>query len=354
MSEVEQVFTMSDRQNRICMTIVGAATRTVEELRLKQVFAPSFTVPETLNEVIGQQMKKYFDLHQMIRTEQCRGIRHMFEGTDPEEVIRVYRKYYVSIANDIGIDDVTDDEVSEFRRELSKFLKQAIPRKKPGPRKLYISDLHFYHNRLCKELDKRGFADYTVMNEYMIRRWNEKVTSRDEVYILGDFSITKGEATNKIINQLNGKLYLLRGNHDRFLDDKSFDYDRFRWIRSYEEVHDNGRLVILSHYPVFCYRGQYQRNQQGEPVSYMLYGHVHDTHDERLVHRFIRQTQQTLATSRYAPYPEPIPCNMINCFCMFSDYQPMTLDEWIVVDRERRAAIDAEELNYESQKESRR
>ncbi len=27
---------------------------------------------------------------------------------------------------------------------------------------------------------------------------------------------------------------------------------------------------------------------------------------------------------------------MINCFCMFSDYIPLTLDEWIQVDRERR------------------
>ena len=32
-----------------------------------------------------------------------------------------------------------------------------------------------------------------------------------------------------------------------------------------------------------------------------------------------------------------IPCQMVNCFCMFSDYVPLTLDEWIQVDRKRRA-----------------
>ena len=32
-----------------------------------------------------------------------------------------------------------------------------------------------------------------------------------------------------------------------------------------------------------------------------------------------------------------IPCSMINCFCMFSDYKPLTLSEWIDVDRKRRA-----------------
>lgn len=44
----------------------------------------------------------------------------------------------------------------------------------------------------------------------------------------------------------------------------------------------------------------------------------------------------------HANEERPIPCNMINCFCMFSDYMPLTLDEWIEVDAKRR-----EELRYE-------
>jgi hypothetical protein len=27
---------------------------------------------------------------------------------------------------------------------------------------------------------------------------------------------------------------------------------------------------------------------------------------------------------------------MINCFCMYSDYVPLTLDEWIALDEKRR------------------
>ncbi len=34
-----------------------------------------------------------------------------------------------------------------------------------------------------------------------------------------------------------------------------------------------------------------------------------------------------------------IPCNMINCFCMFSDYTPLSMDEWIEVDTRRRMAL---------------
>ena len=77
----------------------------------------------------------------------------------------------------------------------------------------------------------------------------------------------------------------------------------------------------------------------GKPKSYMLYGHVHDSHDELLINEFIYRTRQTLVKSRYVDEPQPIPCHMINCFCMFSDYTPLTLDEWIEVDEKRRQKL---------------
>ena len=40
--------------------------------------------------------------------------------------------------------------------------------------------------------------------------------------------------------------------------------------------------------------------------------------------------------SRGVAEPVAIPCNMINCFCMYSDYIPLTLDEWIECDRKRK------------------
>ena len=75
-------------------------------------------------------------------------------------------------------------------------------------------------------------------------------------------------------------------------------------------------------------------------MTYMLYGHVHNTHDERLVDEFIRITRNTMVktrvTSKNREGVRPIPCQMINCFCMFSDYIPLTLDDWIRQDAERR------------------
>ena len=222
-------------------------------------------------------------------------------------------------------------------KSLRKTLKQKESR--PGPRKLYISDLHFYHQSLNRQMDFRGFGSYHEMNEYMIEQWNRKVTAKDEVYILGDLSIAKGKATNEIVRQLKGRLHLIEGNHDRYLKDREFEIDRFKWVRPYAEINDNGRKVILSHYPIFCYNGQYKR-QDGVPYVYMLYGHVHNSFDEELLNRFIGITAGSTRISRFSGEPESIPCNMINCFCMFSDYQPQTLDEWIETDRVRREALN--------------
>lgn len=133
--------------------------------------------------------------------------------------------------------------------------------------RFYIADCHFYHEALNTKMDKRGFASAEQMNEYMIQRWNEKVRSCDETVILGDFSFGDAMQTNSLLKQLNGKKYLIEGNHDRYLKYRRFDKSLFEWVEPYKEIHDNGRKVILSHYPVICYNGQYRLNENGEPKT---------------------------------------------------------------------------------------
>lgn len=128
---------------------------------------------------------------------------------------------------------------------------------------------------------------------------------------------------------------MILGNHDRFLKNKSYDTSRFVWIKPYEELHDNGRKVILCHYPIMCYNGQYRTNKKGGAVTYMLYGHVHDTTDQRLLEQFQDITRNTQAVG-FDGMAKNINCNMINCFCMYSDYIPLSLDEWIECDKKRR------------------
>ena len=60
-------------------------------------------------------------------------------------------------------------------------------------------------------MDRRGFPDAAAMNDYMIRQWNRKVRDKDEVVILGDFSLGTAEQTNQLLEELNGRKYLILG-----------------------------------------------------------------------------------------------------------------------------------------------
>lgn len=192
----------------------------------------------------------------------------------------------------------------------------------------YIADCHFFHGTLNTKMDRRGFENTESMNEYMIRKWNTKVKHNDEIVIIGDFSWGNAEETNKLLNKLHGRLYLIQGNHDRFLSNSNYNASRFVWIKPYAEMHDKGRKVVLCHYPIMCYNGQYRLDEKGNPKTYMLYGHVHDTHDQRLMEQFIQIIRNTQVTGPDG-VERNIPCNMINCYCGYSDYEPLTLDEWI-------------------------
>ena len=94
----------------------------------------------------------------------------------------------------------------------------------------YIADTHFFHRSLNEKMDQRGFDDIDQMNEYMIDQWNSKVRKNDEVVVLGDFSWGNAKETTEILDELKGKIYLIRGNHDRFLDDKNFDTSRSYYL----------------------------------------------------------------------------------------------------------------------------
>lgn len=205
----------------------------------------------------------------------------------------------------------------------------------------YIADPHFFHGNLNTKMNYRGFADVDEMNGYMLQKWNAKIRKNDEVVILGDLSWGKAEETNELLGKLNGRLYLIQGNHDRFLKNKDYNASRFVWIKPYEELQDNKRKVILCHYPIMCYNGQYRLDRNGNPKVYMLYGHVHDTYDQRVTWQFQEITRSSI---RENPDGErrAIPSNMINCFCMYSDYIPLTLDEWILCDRKRRGTLCAD------------
>ena len=65
-------------------------------------------------------------------------------------------------------------------------------------------------------MDHRGFASVEEMNETMIEKWNARVRKKDEVVIIGDLSFGSVQETNELVRRLRGRLYLIKGNHDRY------------------------------------------------------------------------------------------------------------------------------------------
>lgn len=138
----------------------------------------------------------------------------------------------------------------------------------------YISDTHFGHFNIIKHCN-RPFSTVEEMDEVMINNWNNVVTSKDTVYILGDVVFSKNNPVD-YLKKLNGKKIVIVGNHDydisknhkKYLESKLIDR-----ICDYLEITDNidnqYYKIIMSHYPMVEWNGFFRG-------SIHLYGHIHN------------------------------------------------------------------------------
>lgn len=113
----------------------------------------------------------------------------------------------------------------------------------------YISDNHWNHANIIKYCN-RPFADVDEMDFEMTKRWNEIVKAEDTVYYLGDFALGKGEDIAPLVASLNGQKHLIYGNHDEKALSKHHQADWLS-IKAEDYIDDNGRIVWMSHYPLY-------------------------------------------------------------------------------------------------------
>jgi calcineurin-like phosphoesterase family protein len=182
----------------------------------------------------------------------------------------------------------------------------------------YIADLHLEHANVIR-FDSRPFCDKQEMFRAIKHNWNERVTDDDTVYILGDFIWLKEPQWADIVKQLKGKKVLIRGNHDP----KEYSRETRRLfvdIREMMEITDSGKHVIMSHYPMPCYKGDYN------PDCYMLYGHVHNTREAAYMREMRAIIRKRINGTRGEPLGQ-----FINVGCMepYMNYTPRTLNEII-------------------------
>lgn len=137
----------------------------------------------------------------------------------------------------------------------------------------FTSDHHFGHKNIIK-FSERPFKDVNEMDEILIQKWNEKINAENEVYHLGDFGLSSSGKLRKILDRLNGKIYLINGNHEK---SAQACHTRFEWIKDYHELvvkddeFERGeQLIVLFHYAM----REWNASHWG---AYHLYGHSHGT-----------------------------------------------------------------------------
>lgn len=153
----------------------------------------------------------------------------------------------------------------------------------------YTSDLHLGHANIIKFCG-RPWPNVDEMNEGIVSNWNELVDPNwDEVYVLGDLALGKLDDSLAIATRLNGRKFLVPGNHDRCWSGhkkvSSRDIDRYTEA-GFTILHSQVRhfmgaelqAVLLCHFPYAGDSQELDRYVDHRPKDeglWLLHGHTH-------------------------------------------------------------------------------
>jgi calcineurin-like phosphoesterase family protein len=155
-----------------------------------------------------------------------------------------------------------------------------------GPFHWYTSDLHFNHGNIIKYCE-RPFASMREMNQALVENWNSRVAPDEHVAVLGDFGFGSLDSLSGLVSRLNGRLTLVRGNHDR----KAANMTGVGFANVVDSMYVSiaGYAVSLTHYPpkdVKRESGSY-RERSPEVAADVVCAHGHTHSRERVVGRSI-------------------------------------------------------------------
>ena len=135
--------------------------------------------------------------------------------------------------------------------------------------KFFTADTHFNHKTLLNLGKGRPFNNIIEHDETIINNWNNKVSNKDDVYVLGDMFWGMNEfQIQSYMDKLRGHKHLIIGNHDKI--GVYVKANRFVEITQYKELEMDNTGVILTHFPLAEWDGFYYG-------TYHFYGHTHST-----------------------------------------------------------------------------
>lgn len=149
-------------------------------------------------------------------------------------------------------------------------------------RLFFTSDSHFHHRgavriRHLNAGEEVTEAEVEEMNRTLIERWNEVVPKNGIVVHTGDFSFAGGKRTIETLEQLNGTIHLVLGNHDkgmtnpveaRFAGISEMLLVRACWDDTEGVAHK--QRIVACHYPLLSW-------DMAQHGTWHVHGHSHGT-----------------------------------------------------------------------------
>ena len=121
------------------------------------------------------------------------------------------------------------------------------------------SDTHISHKKIMEYQPNRKFTSLEEHDKYLIDIWNKTIPPKATVFHVGDFIFYDRDFS--ILEKLNGKIILIKGNHDHKINKVLETHD-------YLKVIYNGIPIVLCHYPI-------QSWDQKSHSSMHFHGHEH-------------------------------------------------------------------------------
>ena len=156
-----------------------------------------------------------------------------------------------------------------------------------------ISDQHWGHNNIRFLSAHRDFESLSHMNEHMVLAWNQRVSPGDTVYQLGDL-FWNTDTARAILPRLNGKIKLIEGNHDYWLDDIDIilGSEKIELLPPIVRLNFNKTKIWLCHYPLRVWEGNFRGAMH-------VYGHCHGTIESD---RLMRSMDMSVDVAGYWPW----------------------------------------------------
>lgn len=153
----------------------------------------------------------------------------------------------------------------------------------------FTADTHFGHANILRLGGGRPFHSLSHMHTEIINRHNTLVSRDDDVYFLGDLAMGSFEETIKLFKKMNGRKFLVPGNHEKIFSGSN----TFQRIKTFTPLYEKAgftilpentsiiiakQKVLMSHFPYYGDHVGVERFMENRPKFEnlpLLHGHTH-------------------------------------------------------------------------------